>query len=75
MQKLGNTVAVLGLLLLLFGAMFLLLGGQAFPSAAFPQTSSIYRGKNATFYFPLTTSILVSVVLSLVVYVIGRLKH
>jgi hypothetical protein len=55
--------------------MFLLLGRQAFPSAAFPQTSSIYRGKNATFYFPLTTSILVSVVLSLVVYVIGRLKH
>jgi hypothetical protein len=74
MQQFGNIGAV-GLLLLLFGAMFLLLGGQAFPSAAFPQTSSIYRGKNAIFYFPLTTSILISVVLSLVVYVIGRLKH
>jgi hypothetical protein len=32
-----------------------------------------YRGKNTTLYFPLATSILVSVVLSLVIWVVGKL--
>jgi len=33
----------------------------------------VYRGKHTTFYFPLATSILLSVVLTLVLYVIGKL--
>jgi hypothetical protein len=33
-----------------------------------------YRGKNVSFYFPLGTSILLSVVLSLVFYVLARLR-
>jgi hypothetical protein len=33
-----------------------------------------YRGKNTTFYFPLTTSILLSVVLSLVLYLVSRFR-
>ena len=32
----------------------------------------VYRGKNTTFYFPLATSIVVSVVLSVVLYLVGR---
>jgi hypothetical protein len=32
----------------------------------------VYRGKNTTFYFPLATSILLSVVLSLVLWLIQR---
>ena len=32
----------------------------------------VYRGKNTTFYFPLATSIVVSVVLSVVIYLVGR---
>ena len=35
----------------------------------------VYRGKNTTFYFPLATSVLVSVVLSLVLYVVGRWRR
>jgi len=35
----------------------------------------IYRGKNTTFYFPLATSILLSVVLSVLLYVIGRFRQ
>jgi hypothetical protein len=35
----------------------------------------VYRGKNTTFYFPLATSILISVALSLVLYVIGRIRR
>jgi hypothetical protein len=33
----------------------------------------VYRGKNTTFYFPLATSIVVSVVLSILVCLIGGL--
>ena len=35
----------------------------------------VIRGKNTTFYFPLATSILLSVVLSLVLYVVGRFRR
>jgi hypothetical protein len=34
----------------------------------------VYRGKHTTFYFPLATSVVVSVVLSIVMYVVGRLR-
>ena len=74
MEDFGKILAVLGLLLLLFGAMFLLLGRTSIPFGRLPG-DIFYRGKNTTFYFPLTTSILVSVVLSLVLYVISRLRR
>jgi hypothetical protein len=35
----------------------------------------LYRGKHTTFYFPLATSILLSVVLSLLLYLIARIRH
>jgi hypothetical protein len=35
----------------------------------------VYRGKHTTFYFPLATSILLSVVLTLVLCLVGRFRH
>jgi hypothetical protein len=35
----------------------------------------VYRGKHTIFYFPLATSILISVVLTLVVYILGKIRH
>jgi hypothetical protein len=35
----------------------------------------VYRGKSTTFYFPLATCIVLSVVLSLVLYLVGRAGH
>jgi hypothetical protein len=32
----------------------------------------LFRGKNFSFYFPLTTSILISVILTLILWFIGR---
>ena len=34
----------------------------------------VYRGRNSVFYFPLATSILISLVLTLVLYLVGRLR-
>ena len=71
---LGKLLLSCGALLLVLGALFLLLGRTGLPIGRLPGDFLI-RGKNTTFYFPVTTSILLSVVLSLVLYFIGRIKH
>ena len=63
-----------GLLLAVVGAVFLLLGRTNLPIGRLPG-DILYRGKNTTFYFPLMTSIVVSVVLSLLLYLIGKIRH
>ncbi len=74
MAELGKLLVVFGLILLVVGVVFLLVGRTNFPPGRLPG-DVVYRGKNTTFYFPLATSILLSVVLSLVLWVIGRMKR
>ena len=52
----------------------LLLGRTNLPLGRLPG-DIVYRGKHTTFYFPLATSLLISVLLSLLLYVISRWKH
>jgi len=63
---LGGTILVVGLAMIL-------LGRTSLPLGRLPG-DIVYRGKNTTFYFPLATSILISVVLSLLLYVIGHFR-
>jgi hypothetical protein len=63
-----------GAVLLVIGVAILLLGRTNLPIGRLPG-DIFYRGKNTTFYFPLATSILLSVVLSIVLYVIGRFRR
>jgi hypothetical protein len=65
---------VLGGVLVLLGLVLALLGRTHLPLGRLPG-DILYRGKNTTFYFPLATSILLSVVLSLLLYVIGRFRR
>jgi hypothetical protein len=51
----------------------MLLGRANLPLGRLPG-DIVYRGKHTTFYFPLATSVVVSVVLSIVMYVVGRLR-
>ncbi len=64
----------LGGVLLVLGAVFMLLGRTNLPIGRLPG-DIFYRGKNTTFYFPLATSILLSVVISVVLYLISRLRR
>jgi DUF2905 family protein len=64
----------LGLLLLVAGGLLLLLGRTGLPLGRLPGDIS-YRGKNMSVYFPLGTSILVSVLLSLVFYLLSRFRR
>ena len=63
---LGGTFVVVGVVLILFGRTNLPLG--RLPG------DIVYRGKNTIFYFPLATSIVISIVLSVLMYVIGNLR-
>jgi hypothetical protein len=65
---------VFGALLLAIGLAFVLLGKTHLPIGRLPG-DIIFRGKNTTVYFPLATSILLSVVLTVVLYLIGRFRH
>lgn len=64
----------LGGFILVAGLVLILLGRAHLPIGRLPG-DIVYRGKNSVFYFPLATSILLSVVLSALLYVIGRFRH
>jgi hypothetical protein len=74
MTDLGKLLIVLGIIIAVAGVVLLLLGRAHFPVGRLPG-DIVYRGKNTTFYFPLATSILLSVVLSLLLYVINRWRR
>ena len=74
MTDLGRWLIVMGVLLVAAGFMVLLLGKTHLPFGRLPG-DIFYRGKNTTVYFPLATSLLVSVVLSLLFYLIGRFRR
>jgi hypothetical protein len=74
MADVGRILVVLGIALVVIGGVVTLLGRVGLPLGRLPG-DFLYRGKNTTFYFPLATSILVSVVLSLLFFLIGRLKR
>ncbi|HZE25900.1 MAG TPA: DUF2905 domain-containing protein [Terriglobales bacterium] len=74
MTDLGKTLVLLGALVVVVGLVLILVGKTNLPLGRLPG-DILYRGKNTTFYFPLATSILLSVVLSVVLYVVGRFRR
>jgi hypothetical protein len=74
MSDLGKMLVLLGAIAIVAGVAFMLLGRANIPLGRLPG-DIVYRGKNTTFYFPLAYSILVSVVLSLVLYWVGRFRR
>jgi hypothetical protein len=71
---LGKILMFFGTILIAVGLVLFVLGKTSLPLGRLPG-DVLYRGKNATFYFPLATSILLSVVLSILVYVIQRFRR
>ncbi|HSZ62304.1 MAG TPA: DUF2905 domain-containing protein [Terriglobales bacterium] len=74
MAEIGRLLVILGIALIVIGGIVMLLGRTAPPLGRLPG-DILYKGKNTTFYFPLASSILISIVLSFILYVIGRLKR
>jgi len=65
---------VLGAILIAVGLLLVLLGRTGLPIGRLPG-DIVYRRRNFAFYFPLTTSILLSIVLSLVCYFLSRMHR
>jgi len=63
-----------GAMVMVLGVALMLMGRTNLPLGRLPG-DIVYRGKNTTFYFPLASSILLSVVLSILLYVIGRIRR
>ena len=74
MTEMGRILVALGVALVVIGGIVMLLGRTGVPLGRLPG-DFLYRGKNTTFYFPLASSIVISIVLSIVLFLIGRLKR
>ena len=74
MTDLGKVLVGLGGFVVLVGLLIMLLGKVGLPLGRLPG-DIVYRGKNTVFYFPLVTSILLSVALSLMLYAVSRFRR
>jgi len=72
MNGLGRALIGIGLLIAAVGGVVLLLGRTGLPLGRLPGDLA-WRGKHGTVYFPLGTSILLSVALSLVFWLLSRI--
>jgi hypothetical protein len=73
-RELGRALLVLGGLIVLIGLFFYFGAKLPFRIGRLPG-DIVYRGKNTTFYFPIVTSILVSVALTVLFWLITRLRR
>ena len=74
MSEIGKMLVWLGLGVVVIGVVLILLGRTNLPIGRLPG-DILYRGKHTTFYFPIVTCILLSVVLSLVLYFVSRFRQ
>lgn len=73
MNEIGKLILGVGLALAVIGAVLILAGRVGIPMGRLPG-DFVYRGKHATVYFPLVTCIVISVVLTMIIYVISRFR-
>jgi hypothetical protein len=73
-MELGKLLIFVGVALVVAGVVVAALGRMNLPLGRLPG-DFLYRGKNTTVYFPLATSVVVSVVLSILLYLVSRWRR
>jgi Protein of unknown function (DUF2905) len=71
--SLGKLLIVAGGVIMVVGLLLLLAGKFNLPLGRLPGDFT-YRGKNTVIYFPLATSLLLSIIISAILYVISRFR-
>lgn len=71
MAELGKLLLIVGAIVVIIGAALIFSAKLHLPIGRLPG-DFVYRGKNTTFYFPLATSILLSIVLSFILWLFSR---
>ncbi len=74
MTGLGKLLVGVGLLIALAGVVLIVAGRIGLPLGRLPGDVA-YKGKHISFYFPLGTSILISVALSALLYLLAQLRR
>jgi len=74
MTEMGKALIGIGVFLALLGAVLLLAGRIGLPLGRLPGDIA-YRGKNVSVFAPLGTSLLLSIVLSVILYLISRFRR
>jgi len=70
----GKMLIAFGGFMILAGVVIVLAGRANLPLGRLPG-DIVYRGKNTSFYFPVVTCIVLSIVLSLIMWIVGRLSR
>jgi hypothetical protein len=73
-RELGRTLLIVGALLVVVGAVFFFAGNLPFRLGRLPG-DIVHKGEHTTFYFPITTCIVLSVGLSLLFWLLARLRR
>ena len=73
-RELGRTLLVIGAILMVAGALLYFSGKLPLRLGRLPG-DIVHRGPNTTFYFPITTSIALSVGLTLVLWLISHFRR
>jgi len=73
-RELGRTLLIVGALLLILGAVFFFSGKLPFRLGHLPG-DIVHKGEHTTFYFPIVTCIVLSVGLSLLLWLLARLRR
>jgi hypothetical protein len=74
MYGLGRILISIGIVIVIAGLCVLLAGRLHLPLGRLPG-DIVWRGKNSAFYFPVATCILLSVLLSLLFYILSRFRR
>jgi Protein of unknown function (DUF2905) len=74
MNELGKALVGLGLLIAAIGVVLLVAGRIGLPLGRLPGDIA-YKGKNVSVFFPLGTSILISIILSALLYLLARFRR
>ena len=69
MRELGKGLLLMGVILAAIGAALMFLPRWRMPG------DIVYRGKNVTVYFPIVTCIVISVVLTLVLWIVSAFRR
>ena len=73
-RDLGRLLLILGVALTAVGALFYFSGRLPFRLGRLPG-DIVHRGEHTTFYFPIATSILLSIGLSLLVWLVSHFRR
>lgn len=73
MNEIGKMLLGLGLLLAVLGVVLMLAGRIGLPLGRLPG-DLVYKGKRTTVYFPIVTCLVISIVASVLMYLLSRFR-